>query len=188
MESKSKSSLYESIKPNQLFGKWTTTDKSIKRGSSHYVLCICECGLKKQVLAYDLLRKKSLQCTSCRATKNNLQHGQNQHGQITYEYRLWQQMKTKKNLCDSWHNSFIIFFNSIGKQPNPILKLLRKNSSHKFSLNNFYWGHPRDKFFRDFENMKIGKWTVLERDYLKKKFLGFANVNVDGKVTFLNQI
>ena len=74
-------------------------------------------------------------------------------------------MKHKKLLCPDWRDSFEIFFKDVGKRPNDNFILL-KNTHYPFSMTNFYWGHPRLKFFKDIKNTKIGDWTILEEDLL----------------------
>lgn len=160
--------LYETVKEGQKYGKWTVTNDIKKRGSSKYVLCLCECGLKNYVLIYDLIRNKSVQCKSCSRTKVNLKHGQNCHGEITYEYRLWQNLKHQKLLNDDWKNNFTLFFKDIGKCPQENFILLRKNINFLHSISNSFWGHTRLKFFKDIQGKKFGKWKVVEMDLLGK--------------------
>ena len=154
------------MKIGQRFGKWTVTNEKTKRGNSYYIKCICDCGLSKNILVYDLIREKSIQCLSCSATKRNLKHGQNCHGEITYEYHLWQNLKQKKKLCEGWRDSFELFFKDVGKRPKEGFQLQRKSNSFLLSVSNFLWGHPRLKFFKDIGNQKFGKWSLLEKDLL----------------------
>ncbi len=150
------------------YGKWTVGSIRSKRGGSHYIRCVCECGLQQDVLIFELIRKRSIQCRSCSATKRNLKHGQNCQGKITYEYHLWQNLKHKKLLRDDWRDSFELFFKDIGTKPEKDLKLQRKNNNFLFSKTNFFWGHPRLKFFKDIEGKRFGKWVTIERDLIGK--------------------
>lgn len=169
MPSKSKSCfLYNEVKLNHRYGKWTTSSKEKKRGGSKYISCTCDCGLVSDVLVYDLIRNKSLMCKSCRVTEQNKTHGQNCHGQITYEYHLWQNLKSQKKMGEVWAKDFNAFFRDIGKRPEENLILLRKNNELAHSISNSYWGHPRLKFFKELEGFKSGKWTVLEKDFIGK--------------------
>jgi len=150
------------IGANQVYGKWKTTNERIKRASSDYIKCICECGLEKFVLIYDLLRGASSQCMSCATKERNLKHGQNCHDKITYEYRNWQNLKHKKILCAEWTRDFSLFFKETGKRPQPEYILLRKNNKNNHSLSNSFWGHRRLKFYKDLHGKKIGEWLIIE--------------------------
>jgi hypothetical protein len=164
-ESKSKSLQRDSVFEGQKFGKWTVGNERRKRGNSYYIKCTCDCGLSHDVLIHDLIRGKSLQCRSCNATTRNLKHGQNCHGEITYEYRLWQNLKHKKMLREDWRDSFELFFKDVGARPEKGLILQRKQPKFLLSKTNFLWGHPRLKFFEDIQSKKFGFWTVLERQF-----------------------
>ena len=136
-----------------------------KRGNSHYVLCKCTCGLKRWILIYSLLREKSYECRSCIITKRNLKHGQNQHGQITYEYRLWLRLNFEKLLDGDWARSFETFYKDVGKKPNKQFILLRKNTQYLHNLNNSFWGHPKEKRYKNIQGQKFNDWTVKEKNY-----------------------
>ncbi len=168
MALKLNSTIYQKVNENQKYGKWTITDQWKKRGSSWYIKCKCDCGLENDVLSYDLIRGKSLKCRSCSATDRNLKHGQNCHGKITFEYRTWQNLKTKKLLDNDWNNSFELFFKDMGKRPEEGLVLIRKSYSFLHSISNSYWGHKRLRFFKEYEGKVFNKWTVLEKDFLGK--------------------
>lgn len=161
---KSKSPLYKSILSNQKFSKWTTTDQTQLRGSSYYINCICDCGLKYWVLAYDLLRGASTQCKSCRTVQKNLVHGQNQHDNISYEYMLWSNLKQEKKLCSDWSRSFVQFYKDLGKKPNEKFNLQRRNSSYVHSISNSYWGSKKMIFFKIELGKKVHGWTLIDYD------------------------
>lgn len=168
MEQKLKSNLYDQVQPNQKYGKWTVIGDIIKRGSSRYIKCKCDCNLENYVLIYDLLRGTSTSCKSCRAVKKNLKHGQNCHDKITSEYRLWINLNYKKLLDDDWSKSFELFFKDLGERPTKEHKLLRKNPQWRHSINNSYWGKAKLKFFEDLQGKKFGMWTIMEKDLIGK--------------------
>ena len=165
---KSKSNLLQKIKKGQVFTSWKTTGEFKKRGSSLYFECACTCGILQFVLGYDLIREKSTQCRSCATKKTNLKHGQNCHDQISYEYHVWQNQKSKNRLDVEWDKSFQKFFKDIGKRSVEGHTLLRKNNKFLHSISNSYWGHPRLKFFKDLEGLFFSEWKVLEKDFLGK--------------------
>jgi hypothetical protein len=164
---------YKSTSPfpaeGTIFGKWTTLDRFIKRGHSLYVMCKCECGLERSVCFYDLLRGHSKRCQSCAAVERNTKHGQNVHGKITYEYRLWINQNFMKQLDGDWEKSFELFFKDLGPRPDKKLQLCKKQHDRKHSIDNSFWGHPRLKFFKDIKGKTFGKWTVLEPDLIGSK-------------------
>ena len=163
-KSESKLFLHERIVEGLKFGKWTTQKEKIKRGSSWYVNCLCDCGLNHNVLIYDLVRKTSTQCRSCNAANRNLKHGQNCHDKITYEYHLWINLKNLKLLTAVWRDNFELFFKDVGVRPDKKFMLLRKNSAFLHSVSNSYWGHHKLRLFRNLEGQTFGKWTVIEKD------------------------
>lgn len=168
IQCESKFFIYEKIKENERFGKWITTNQWKKRGSSWYLKCKCDCGLENDVLAYDLIRKTSTKCKSCRTIERNLKHGENCHGNVTYEYRHWQNLKYKNLLNDDWKNNYRLFIKDVGKRPENGFILQRKNYSILHSLSNSFWGHPKLRFFEDIQGNKYGEWTTIEKDLLGK--------------------
>ncbi len=156
------------IQPNQKYGNYTTTDKWIKRGSSSFVICRCDCGLEKAQSAYNLLRKKVGMCLSCKTSKQNFKHGQNTQEKITYEYHNWINLNHKKLLCERWSKSFEEFYKDTGNRPVNGYILLRKSTANPHSHSNSYWGHPRNRFYQDLQNKKFGMWTILEKDFERK--------------------
>lgn len=169
MELKSNSDfLYDQIKTNHRYGNWTTTDIKKIRGNSKLISCVCDCGLTWDVLIYDLVRKKSVMCKSCKTTQQNKTHGQNCHGEITYEYRMWQNLKTDKVMGEAWAKDFNAFFRDVGKRPHEGYILIRKDYKFAHSISNSYWGHRRLRFFKELEGQHIGKWTLIEKDFIGK--------------------
>lgn len=150
------------------FGDWTVKGSLSKRGGSKYVKCLCKCGLLQDVLIFDLHRGTSTRCRSCAITKRNIKHGQNCHDQITYEYHLWKNLKHGKKIREDWRDSFELFFKDVGKRPDPNFILLKKDHKFLLSKTNFFWGHPRLKFFKDIENKKFSKWLVLAKCFESK--------------------
>ena len=164
----SRLNLIGQIESGQRYGKYVTTDDWIQRGSSWFVMCRCDCGLVKPQSAYSLLRGKISKCMSCKISEENFIHGQNTQEHITYEYHNWQNLKTKKLLCEKWSKSFVDFFKDTGKRPEPGLILIKRNHSNVHSPLNSYWGHPRLRFYKNIKGVKHGSWTPLEMDFDKK--------------------
>lgn len=157
------------IKPGQRYGKYTTTDKWLMRGSSKFVICICDCGMKKAHSARSLIVDKVSKCLSCKTSEQNFKHGQNTQEKITYEYRNWQNLKHKKKLCETWSNDFITFFKESGPRPVDGYILLKRHNSSKHSQINSYWGHPKLRYFKNLEGMKFGQWIVIQKDFEMKR-------------------
>src|SRR5574338_431698 len=99
MESELKLRRLDEIKEGEIFSKYTVIKEGKRRGNSRFFECKCECGRMANVRGYDLLRGKATRCQSCAAVARNTKHGQNKYGKITYEYRLWQNLKQKNKLC-----------------------------------------------------------------------------------------
>lgn len=118
---------------------------------------------------HDIIRGASTKCKSCNAVKRNLKHGQNCHGNKSYEYSLWQNLKQQRKLGNDWHESFEIFFADLGKRPNENFFLLKKDTGAKHSSINSFWGNRKLKSFdMNLIGKKFGKWTILEPDLLGK--------------------
>lgn len=165
----SRLNLIGQIQPNQRYGKYTTTDKWIQRGSSWFVICRCDCGLEKPQSAYALLRTNVKMCSSCKISEQNFKHGQNTQQHITYEYHQWINLNHKKRLCLEWSKSFKLFFKDTGKRPEKGFILCKIRHNNPLGKNNFYWGHPRNRFFEDIKGHVFGSWKILEKDFDRKR-------------------
>ena len=155
----------QKMHPNAKIAKWKILDDWVKRGSSWYVLCQCECALEKYVFAYAILRNQSVQCPSCRISYQNFKHGHNTHEKITYEYRNWINLNHKKLLCKEWSKCFQTFLKDIGPRPKKGYILCRKSSSNPHNIANSFWGHPKNKFYQNLQGFHFGDWIVLEKDF-----------------------
>lgn len=145
------------------YGDWTILeDKGTKNSEKakifkrtyHYVIAICKCGNKKEVLLAALINGKSKHCRSCHTISINLIHGMAH----TVEYQAWHDMKRRcyniyaknyKNyggrgitVCDRWtdkENGFMNFWEDMGKRTSSNHSLDRKNNNGDYTPDNCNW-------------------------------------------------
>jgi hypothetical protein len=108
----------------RVFGKLTVINKVENAGKNTAWNCVCECGVKKSILTYNLLSGKSQSCGCVRGVK--LGKFSKTHGESkTRLYGIYKGMKQRCNnentlafkyyglkgikLCDEWLSDFLTF-------------------------------------------------------------------------------
>ncbi len=120
--------------------------------------CLCDCGQRTTVNIYKVVSGHTKSCGCLRNEKTRLmalKHGFAANGKILPEYMIWVSMKQRcgnpKNksfhryggrgikVCEKWMRSFSNFINDVGRRPNPLLTLDRKDNDGNYCKSNCRW-------------------------------------------------
>jgi hypothetical protein len=118
------------------------------------LLCVCDCGVQKDVAYGPLTRGDSKSCGCLRryvSSTINKTHGKTK----TPEYRIWAGIKTRCfnqadstylrygargiSMCRRWAESFDAFFADMGPRPDPALSIERLDNDGDYEPGNCVW-------------------------------------------------
>lgn len=130
-------------------------------------LFICDCGVEKEYRILDVKNGHTKSCGCIRKTCN-ISHGQAIGGKLTKEYITWINMRKRcsnKNLkdyggrgitvCDRWEESFLNFYEDMGKAPNEAYSLDRIDNNKGYSVENCRWTDRKTQARNTRKNIKI---------------------------------
>jgi hypothetical protein len=158
-------------------------------------LCLCECGNKKIIITSGLKSGKTQSC-GCyqkdRTSAASITHGLCTGRKRPAEYGSWSMMKVRcynKNsqkysdyggrgitVCDRWLNSFVNFYNDMGKKPSANHSLERIDNNGNYCPENCKWGTRYEQANNKRNNVKLNidgkEMTITEAAKLKNLTYG----------------
>lgn len=134
----------------RVFGNWTV----IRHVAGAHWLCVCSCGVERNVRGDGLRDGTSASC-GCRSGEVHLKHGMVK----SPEYRIWKGIKYRCfnsrarefkwyggrgiTMFAAWKDSFVEFFNYVGKRPSPRHEIDRfPNNDGNYEPGNVRWALP----------------------------------------------
>src|SRR3990172_263906 len=119
------------------------------------ILVQCDCGLRKQMTRYYILRKPN-PVTHCGCQKRQVTSYK-----YNPEYKVWAQMKARCyneahrsykdyggrgiRVCVEWLDSFEAFFRDMSTRPSPEYTLDRRDPNGNYEKNNCRWATPTEQ-------------------------------------------
>ena len=158
---------------NKKVGRWTVLGVTENRSGNWLVLCECDCGTTRNVMASRLAAGNSKSC-GCLSTENKITHGHTQsHRRAkSREYWIWNSMKNRCinpnykhykdyggrgiSLCQSWH-VFENFFSDMGVKPDG-MTLERIDNSKGYSPENCRWESRHSQS----RNKRSNRWITAD--------------------------
>lgn len=170
----------------QKFGRWTVISDSFRENGIRVVPCICDCGNKKNVYIFNLIKGKTKSC-GCYAneltSKYFTKHGETKNrNKYSDEYRCWCLIKRRCynpndvsydrygargiKMCDGWMKSYASFLEDVGRKPTKKHSIDRIDSSKNYSC-----GHC-DECIQNEWTANL-KWSTIKEQNRNKRGLRF---------------
>lgn len=145
---------YEDL-TGQRFGRLLVIRTTGLRGSNRYWLCLCDCGIEKEVSAGNLKSGTTLSC-KCLLIENKTKHGgSSRRNGKDPEYGVWSHIIGRCTnpsdagwenyggrgitICDRWRESYANFLADMGRRPSPRHMIERKDNNKGYEPSNCEW-------------------------------------------------
>lgn len=144
----------------------------LKKGSSRYWECLCDCGSTKFVRQDHLIKGKivSCKCFWKQRLVDRAKHGAARSGRWTPEYKIWMGMLSRCNnpnrkayptyggrgikVCDRWRD-FENFLSDMGPRPSPVHSIDRLNPNGNYEPGNCRWATSKEQGSTRRDNRRI---------------------------------
>lgn len=146
------------------FGAWSVVSRGADHGGKPSWVCVCNCGVTKEVLGSNLRTGKSISCgcvkaqrTSQRNRLSKVTHGKRH----TTEYRIWAGIKSRcfnkrvreypryggrgVTMCEAWVSDFPQFLADVGSRPSPKHSVDRIDNNGNYEPNNVRWATAKEQ-------------------------------------------